>query len=300
MEQIYSKIKEKWHTCVDSIVGFFYDSYSGLKTKRIIVVSSATIVAVALLIVVIRAVPYGKISTTITQGINVAIDTILPEDIATDVKNTLGTNNKETTVTYGEFHYPEIENNPTTEDKDSGFIVKDFPSKDEKDIEKETKVWKSDWVPPVLGDIQSIEGESVTKGEGKSPTVTESRYTSWSTPNELQNIVLMATEVIQDDILLQINNDIVYESWETYVLSARAALVDIPALGEQITANMTEDTVAIWSQLEKVYNTLYSDLYACESGVDLSRVAVSDTYNQAVNLTAQFMRAVAAERENVQ
>ena len=73
-------------------------------------------------------------------------------------------------------------------------------------------------------------------------------------------------------------------------------MVDIAVLGKEIRENMTPQTVEVWERLEPAYIEFYSDVYACENSVDLRRVAGSDNYIRAVELTAEFLEALQQER----
>lgn len=300
MRRLIGHIKELLSDIWRSCKAFFYDSYSGWKKKRIAIVSGVLAGVVAVVVVFVVVVPRGALMQTVSSGVEKTIDALLPEAIARDVKQALGME-----PTYDMFYYPELEDDFTyPTDTGESYVI----AKEQKKSEGEW-VWEGSWGPPVQGDIVATEGKAVSKNNKEAQsgntnqttgnaTVDEGgRYSTWRTQVELQNLVLLETKRIQDNVLLQINNAVSDGSWESFTVSARSILVDVPSLGEQIRANMSGDTVALWTQLELAYSKLYSEIYACESGVDLSNIASSMAYRQALDLTTQFLLAVEAEKE---
>lgn len=295
VQRAISNAKELFTEFYSVSKNYFYDSYTGLKKKRIAIAAGSSLSVVVLLVVFLSVVPNGALTKVVTDGITNVADTLLPDNIADGLKKILGKGEK------GLFKYPEPQVGFTVPSDTGNSVI--IPQNQSRDETYGIWVWRGRNEPPALGDILSTEGES-TKPETKAPAKDKggievlpapSKY-SWNTLSELRGKANRTMESVQDTLLLRINKAIEKDEWYSYSIDVRTALVDIEVLGKEIRENMSQQTVDVWNRLEPVYIKFYSDVYACEDSSDLRNVAGSDNYTLAVELTAEFLTALQQER----
>ena len=295
MSHLYESFKELIEEFIGISKNYFYDSYTGLKKKRIAIASASTLSVILLVVLFVTIVPNGRLADLVTDGIVNTADGLLPESVADGIKKMF---KKET---YGLFELPKLEVGQTVpaDTGDSIVVPKDYGNDETFGV----WVWTNHSRPPKIGDIITTAGEETTedktatteqKSNAEEVRTTSGKY-SWGTKVELKSKAYRKAEYVQDVLLLKINDVVEAEGWKTYGIDVQSALVDIEELGKEIRSGMSAGTVALWERLEPVYKEFYSQVYACENNIDLSRVAGSEIHTQAVNLTAEFLAALQGE-----
>lgn len=294
MQRAFSNFRETMSESLQICKDFFYDSYSGWKTKRIAIAAGSTLSALVLLVTFIVVVPSGPLGQAVSNGISDVADALLPDDVADGIKIILGTGDK------GIIKYPGIQAGQTVPSDTGG--VYGIP-KDGKDDTFGIWVWKGRSEPPVLGDIFSTDGKVSEAEKVKVRTDEElaavqpaqSKY-SWNEISELQDKTNRTVEDIQNKLLLRIMKAVENNEVYSYSVDVRKALSDITVLGKEVRENLSPQVKEVWERLEPLYIKFYSDVYACESVSDLSEVATSDNYALAVQMTAELLSALQQER----
>lgn len=258
---------------VDSIKGYYYDSYSGLDKFRLVV--TGTILGV--LCIIVGVVVYIKSLTEENL-----------EELVENIQETLEPKNVLDKISWGLI--------------DTGIVEQEYVLYDEPDFESIKKA-ETD----VLGKrVEAEEEEEVEEeyvgvelegyggsyeGEGEVEVVEAKpgKYTTYQTAEELQSLVRSSLIEIRGLVLRNTKETLNRNSWESLRDDMRLNLGDIELLGDQIEEHLGEDLKSTWSEFEPRYVELYNEVSVVDSYMEMKEIVDGERYSELLEDTGELI-----------
>ncbi|GHU92885.1 hypothetical protein FACS1894208_01030 [Clostridia bacterium] len=239
-----------------------YDSYTGLRKRRLVLIASV-VAAVTVAAIVVGTLPSsGSPSDGISAGTDSGTDGETPGVVVPGGEdgNTFMPNDRYTPATPN--HKPTV-------------------APDKPDVEQQG-----------AKDIQSSGGVSEDTAPADVPYPDTNIYSQVSNKQELRTVISNKVAKINNDYLLYMDAVLVHGSdWKTFASDAILHLSDATLMGEYVRESFSGGAIAAWNALEPVMVKYREELYLCESEIDFRSVAAGETRRGAIELTAAFLAA---------
>jgi hypothetical protein len=271
---LFQQFTHALRIAISQIGNLFYDSYTGLKKKRVVVAALSCVVFTACVIAAARLVPDVFSSDPETT------------DLQGDPQYDPGVSGP------GNTSVPRPEGDTGKGDTPEFVPAARYTSPTPTEVEDELP---ERWSRPVFGDLEASGGipDGATTDEGITPSPS-SKY-EVSDPARLRSVVLKTVEKINGNYLLSMDTALESGDWKSFVSDMVLVLSDVPLIGERVRGTLGSASRDAWEELEPALTRLREELYACETAEDAREVAGGEARLNAVELSGRFYSALEAE-----